>query len=108
MGSKRRVEKAQISYYLPPGYQAEWTCGVLVLRRPDGSVVLTLYGQRAIGEIIERYAWEDRALQKCRRVERACERFLQLPMLIVLGLLYVAGGVPMGLCAAALYCLWSL
>jgi hypothetical protein len=71
-------------------------------------VVATLYGQRAIGEIIEMYAWEDRAEQKRRRVEQACARFLQLPALIVLGLLYLAGAVPLGLCAAVLYSLWSL
>jgi hypothetical protein len=108
MGSKRRIEKAQISYYLPPGYQAEWTLGMLVLRRSDGSVVATLYGQQAIGEVLERYAWEDRTQQKCRRVESAYERFLQLPTLIVLGLLYLAGAMPTSICAAALYGLWLL
>lgn len=69
MGSKRRVEKAQMPYYLPSGYQAELTVGMLVLRRSDGSVVATLCGQL----VLERYAWEDRAQQKCRRVERACD-----------------------------------
>jgi hypothetical protein len=44
---------AQTSYYLPPGYQAKRTCGTLLLHRPDGSVAVALYGQRAIGEIIE-------------------------------------------------------
>jgi hypothetical protein len=108
MGSKRRVEKAKMPYYLPCGYQAEWTYAMLVLRRSDGSVVATLYGQQAIGEVLERYAWEDRAQQKCRRVESACGRFLQLPTLIVLGLLYLAGAMPMSICAAALYGLWWL
>ena len=108
MGSKRRFEKTQMPYYLPPGYQAEWTYAMLVLRRSDGSVVVTLYGQRAIGEVLERYAWEDRGQQKYRRVESACERFLQLPTLIVLGLLYLAGAVFLGLCAAALSSLWWL
>ena len=71
MSSKGRIEKAQTSYYLPAGYQAEWTHGMLVLRRPDGSAVATLYGKQVIGEIIERYAWEDSAEPKRCRVERA-------------------------------------
>jgi len=37
---------------------------MLELRRPDGSVAVTLYGKQVIGEIIERYAWEDSAEQK--------------------------------------------
>ena len=98
--------RAQTSYYLPPGYQAERTRGMLVLRRPDGSVAVTLGAQQAIGEILERYAWEDSAERKGGRVERACERFLELPVPIVLGLLWLAGAVPMGLCAVALYSLW--
>jgi hypothetical protein len=81
---------------------------MLVLRRPDGSVAVTLYGKQVIGEIIERYAWEDSAEQKRCRVERACERFLQLPATIVLRLIHLAGAVSMALCVAALYCLWSL
>jgi hypothetical protein len=97
-----------MSYYLPPGYQAERIRGMLVLRRPDGSVAVRLGGQRAIGEIVERYAWEDNAERKGGRVERACERFLQLPVPIVLGLLWLVGAVPVGLCAVALYCSWSM
>lgn len=97
-----------MSYYLPPGYQAEWTSGTLVLRRPDGSEVATFYGQRVIGEIIERYAWEDRYEQRGCRAERLCERFLQLPTPLVLGLLYLAGVAAIGLCAGMLCCLWLL
>jgi hypothetical protein len=108
MGSKRRVEQTHMSYYLPPGYQAEWTSGMLVLRRPDDSVAVILEGQRAIGEIVERYAWEDSLQQKVGRVASAYRRLLQLSVPIVLGLLYLAGAVLMGLCVASLYCLWLL
>ena len=101
--------RAQTSYYLPPGYQAERTRGMLVLRRPDGSVAVTFGAQQAIGEILERYAWEDSAERKGGRVERACERFLELPVPIVLGLLWLVGAVPVGLWAVvAFYCLSSV
>jgi hypothetical protein len=56
-------------YYLPPGYQAEHAPGMLVLRRPDGSVAVALGLQQAIGEILERYAWEDNAEWEGGRVE---------------------------------------
>jgi hypothetical protein len=98
----------QTAYYLPPGYQAERTRGMFVLRRPDGSVALTLGGQRTIGEIVERYAWEDSVERKGGRVERACERFSQLPAPIALGLLWLVGAVPVGLCAVAVYYLWLM
>jgi hypothetical protein len=107
MGSAGRFEKTRTTYYLPPGYRVEQNTGELLLRRSDGSAVVTLYGQRAIGEIIERYAWADQPRQEVCRTECVCERFFRLPVAIVLGVLYLAGAVPMGLCAAALYCLWS-
>jgi hypothetical protein len=95
-----------MSYYLPPDYQAEQTPGILMLRRPDGSVAITLSGQQAIGEILERYAWEDSAEWKGGRVGRACEWFLELPAPVVLGLLWLVGMIPVGLCVVALYSLW--
>lgn len=109
MGSEGRPEKTRTTYYLPPGYRAEWTHSELLLRRSNGSVVVTLCGQRAIGEIVERYAWADEAEKKeGRRAERACAGFLRFPVPIVLGVLYLTGAVPLGLCATALYFLWSL
>jgi hypothetical protein len=99
---------AQTSFYLPPGYQVERTPGMLVLRRPDGSVATTLCGQQAIGELVERYASEDSAKRGGSRIERGCERFLELPTPIVLWLLWLVGAVSAGLCAAVLYFLWEL
>jgi hypothetical protein len=99
---------AQKSYYLPPGYQAEHTRGTLVLLRPDGSVAVTLSPQQAIGEIIERRAWEDSAEWKGSRLERACEWFLGLPAPVVFGVLWLAGAVVVGLGVVALYSLWSV
>jgi hypothetical protein len=84
-------------YYLPPGYRIERNHVLLVLRRPDGSVIDTFGGRRTIGEIIERYAWED-----------STERSLELPMWVVLGMLWLLGAIPMGVCAVALYSLWSV
>ena len=99
---------AEMSYYLPPGYQAELTRGMLVLLRPDGSVAATLSPQQAIGEILERCAWEDSAEWKGSRVERACEWFLGLPAPVVLGLFWLVGAVVVGLGVVALYALWSV
>jgi hypothetical protein len=99
---------AEKSYYLPPGYQAEHTRGTLVLLRPDGSVAVTLSPQQAIGEIIERCAWEDSAEWKGSKVERACEWVLGLPAPVVLGLLWLVGAVVMGLGVVSLYALWSV
>jgi hypothetical protein len=100
---------AQTSYYLPTGYQVERNRGSLVLRRPDGSLMDTFDGQRAIGEIVERYAWEDSVGEgKDGKVGSAYERFLELPVPAVLGLLWLTGTVPIGLCAVALYSLWLL
>jgi hypothetical protein len=90
-------------YYLPPGYRIERNHVLLVLRRPDGSVIDTFGGRRTIGEIIERYAWEDSTKRESR-----CERSLELPMWVVLGMLWLLGAIPMGICAVALYSLWSV
>ena len=96
-----------MSYYLPAGYQAQQTHDILVLRRPDGSVAITLSGQQAIGEILERCAWEDDTAEwKGGRVERAYEWFLELPAPVVLGLLWLVGMVLVGMCVVALYSLW--
>ena len=99
---------AEKSYYLPPGYKAEHTRGTLVLFRPDGSVAVTLSPQQAIGEIIERRAWEDSAEWKGSRLERACERFLGLPAPVVFGGLWLVGAVVIGLGVISLYALWSV
>jgi hypothetical protein len=100
---------AQTSYYLPTGYRVERDGGSLVLRRPDGSIMDTFDGQRAIGEIVERYAWEDSVdARKAGRLGSAYERFLELAVPAVLGLLWLAGTMLMGLCSVALYALWLL
>jgi len=99
--------EAQTSYYLPAGYRVERNRGSLVLRRPDGSVMDTFGGQRAIAEIVERYAWED-SVGKDGRLGSAYERFLGLAVPAVVGLLWVAGTILMGLCSVALYALWLL
>jgi hypothetical protein len=109
-------------YYLPTGYRIERNSGLLVLVRPDGSVMDTFGGHRAIGEIVERYAWEDSSAQEeeeeeeeeeeCKggRLPGGCsayeERLLELPVATVVGLLWLAGVIPIGLCAVALYSLW--
>jgi hypothetical protein len=90
-------------YYLPPGYRVERNHILLVLRRPDGSVMDTFGGQRTIGEIIERYAWDDSTKRESR-----CERSLELPILAVLEMLWLLGVILLGVCAVALYCLWSV
>jgi hypothetical protein len=100
---------AQTSYYLPTGYRVERSGGSLVLRRPDGSVMGTFGGQQAIGEIVERYAWEDSvAERKDGRLRSAYGRFLGLSAPAILGLLWLAGTILMGLCVVALYALWLL
>jgi hypothetical protein len=101
-------------YYLPSGYHVERNGGLLVLRRPDGSVIDTFGAQQAIGEILERYAWEDTSAHEKNTLEErkggrlggAYERLLELPVVGVLGLLWLAGMIPIGLCVVALYCLW--
>jgi hypothetical protein len=82
---------------------------MLVLHRPDGSVVDTFDGRHAIGEIVERYAWEDSVAERQDgRLGPAYERLLELPVPAVLGLLWLAGTIPIGLCSVALYALWLL
>jgi hypothetical protein len=94
-------------YLLPTGYHVEQDRGLLVLRGPDGSVMETFGGQRAIGEIVERYAWEHSECNKDGRQEgSAYERFLELPVAAVVGLLWLVGLIPIGLlCAVAFYSL---
>jgi len=41
-------------------------------------------------------------------IERSYESFLELPVPVVLALLWLAGIVLLGLCAAALYSYWLL
>ena len=68
-------------YWLPPDYWVEQSDILLVLRRRDSSE---------------------------SRLERTYERFLELPGPAVLGILWLLGIIPMGLCAAALYSLWAM
>jgi hypothetical protein len=113
-----RRDTSDYYYYLPTGYRIERNSGLLVLVRPDGSVMDTFGGDRAIGEIVERYAWEDSSAQEeeeeeeCKggRLLGGCsayeERLLELPVAAVVGLLWLAGVIPIGLCAVVLYSLW--
>jgi hypothetical protein len=101
------MRRAEPLYYLPPGYWVERSHALLVLRRPNGSMIDTFVGQQTIGEIVERYAWEDSAKRESR-LARKCERVLDLPVSVVLGMLWLLGLISMGLCAVALYSLWSL
>jgi hypothetical protein len=68
-------------YWLPPDYWVEQSDILLVLRRRDGSE---------------------------SRLERTYEQFLELPGPAVLGILWLLGIIPIGLCAAALYSLWAM
>jgi len=43
-----------------------------------------------------------------KKIERACERFQELPMLFVLTVLWLGGVTLIGLCALALYLFWLL
>jgi hypothetical protein len=94
-------------YWLPPDYWVEQSDILLVLSRRDGSVTHTFDGQRTVAEIVKRYARED-GTKRESRLERTYERFLELPGPAVLGMLWLLGIIPMGLCAAALYSLWAL
>ena len=42
------------------------------------------------------------------KIERAYESFLELPVPVVLALLWLTGVVLLGLCATALYAYWLL
>ena len=96
-------------YWLPPDYWVEQSDILLVLRRRrEGSVTHTLDGQRSVAETVERYARED-STERESRLQRTYNRFLeQLPGPAVLGMLWLLGIIPMGLCAAALYSLWAM
>jgi hypothetical protein len=100
--------RGETSYYLPLGYLVEQHRGLLVLRRPNGSVADTFDERQAIGEIVERRAWEDSIDRDGGRLERALERFLELPGPIVLGILWLLGIAPIGLCAVVLLHLRTL
>jgi hypothetical protein len=111
-----RPQTSSSYYLLPTGYHVEQNRGLLVLRRPDGSVMETFGGQQAIAEIVERRAWEDSSSveqqQECkdgRQGSSAYERFLELPVAAVVGLLWIVGLIPIGLLwAVAFYSLWLL
>ena len=91
-------------YWLPPAYRVKQSDILLVLRRREGSVIHTFDGQRTVAETGERYARKD-STRRESRLERTYERFLELPRPAVLWLL---GTIPMGLCAAAIYSLWTM
>ena len=94
-------------YWLPPAYWVEQSNILLVLRRRGGSVTHTFDGQRTVAESVERYAGED-STKRESRFEGTYERFLELPGPAVLGMLLLLGTIPMGLCAAAIYSLWTM
>ncbi len=98
------IIRGETSYYLPLGYLVEQHRGLLVLRRPNGSVADTFDEQQAIGEIVERRAWEDSIDRDGGRLER----FLGLPGPILLGILWLLGAVPISLCAVVLLHLCTL
>ena len=77
-------------YWLPPDYWVEQSDILLVLRRRDGSVTRTLDGQRTVAEIVK------------------STHARTVPGPAVLGMLWLLGIIPMGLCAAALYSLWAM
>jgi hypothetical protein len=78
------MRREESLYYLrPPGFRAERNHVVLVLRRPDSSVINMFGGQHKVGEIVERYAWEDTTKRK-GRLERTYEQISGLPVSIVL------------------------
>ena len=94
-------------YWLPPAYWVEQSDILLVLRRREGSVTHTFDGQRTVAETVERYAGENNTKRESR-LERTYERFLELPRPAVLGLPWLLGTILMGLCAAAIYSLWTM
>jgi hypothetical protein len=94
-------------YWLPPAYWVEQSDILLVLRRREGSVTHTFDGQRTVAETVESYAGED-STKRESRFEGTYERFLELPGPAVLGMLWLLGTIPMGLCAAAIYSLWTM
>jgi hypothetical protein len=94
-------------YWLPPAYWVEQSDILLVLRRRGGSVTHTFEGQRTVAESVERYAGED-STKRESRLERTYERFLELPGPAVLVMLWLLRIILMGLCAAAIYSLWTM
>ena len=105
--SKMLIRK-EPCYYLPPGYHVEQHRGLLVLHRSDGSVVDTFDAPQAIGEIVERHALEDCAKRGNSRLGQQYAQFLELPVPMVLGILWLLGIVPIGLWVVALLYLWTL
>jgi hypothetical protein len=101
------IRREEYLYWLPPFCWVEQNDVLLVLLRPDGSVIHTFEEQSTVAEIVERYACEE-SIKPGSRLERTCERFLELPVWIVPGMLWFLGIIPVGLCAAALYSLWSM
>lgn len=93
--------------WLAPGYRAERNHSLLVLREPDGSAVDTFSQRRPPDVISKRRDWEASARRKSR-LERTYERILELPVSVVLGILWILGMIPLGLSAVALYYLWSV
>ena len=93
--------------WLPPAYWVEQSDILLVVRRCEGSVTHTFDGQRTVAETVERYARED-STKRESRLERTYERFLELPGPAVLVMLWLLRIILMGLCAAAIYSLWTM
>ena len=89
-----------------PGCWAEQYVVLLVLRRPDGSVMHTLDGERTPAEMIESYAREE-SIKRESRLERTRGRFVELPVSAVLGMLWLQGTIPTSSGTAALASLWS-
>ena len=89
-------------YWLPPDYWVEQSDILLVLSRRDGSVTHTFDGQGTVAEIVKSHAREDGTN------ERTYERFLELPGPAVLVMLWLLRIILMGLCAAAIYSLWTM
>jgi len=98
----------ETSYYLPPEYYVKHHRGLLMLHRPGGSVVETFNQRRAIGEIIERYAWEDSFKRGNSGLGRHYERFLELPVPMVLGIMWLLGILSIGSCVVVLLYVWMV
>jgi hypothetical protein len=94
-------------HWLPPAYRVEQSDILLVLRRRGGSVTHTFDGQWTVAETVESYAGED-STKRESRLERTYELFLELRWPAVLGLPWLLGTILMGLCAAAIYSLWTM
>ncbi|HET7269758.1 MAG TPA: hypothetical protein VFI90_01610 [Rubrobacter sp.] len=94
-------------YCLPHDCPVGRSSASLMVRLPDGSVTGTLGWQRRDGQTEETHAYEY-GTEWRNWLDQVCVPFLELPVSIVLGMLWLSGMIPIGVCVVVFYFLWSV